>query len=95
MEKRKVKFVSKEKIDDMLKNGELVVKREVKGCGKLIGPADDTGRAGLLMGHMADELLGKELELVFSRTYGCWRTGLWAIPDWLLEMSEEVPLDRQ
>ena len=90
MEPKKVKFISKEKIDTMLKNGELVVKRDIPNTGKLVGPVEDTGKCGLIMGAMSDELLGKEHKLVFSRTYGCWRTGMWAIPNWLVELSEEV-----
>ena len=90
METKKVKFVSKEKIESMLKNGELVVKREVSGIGKMVCPADDNEQCGLMMGIMSDEILGKEHKLIFSRTYGCWRTGMWAIPDWLIALSEEV-----
>ena len=90
METKKVKFVSKEKIETMLKNGELVVKREIAGAGKMVCPVDDNEQCGLIVGVMSDELLGKEHKLVFSRTYGCWRTGMWAIPDWLVELSEEV-----
>ncbi len=90
METKTVRFVTKEKIDEMLSKGELIIKREVPKIGKLVCPVDDTEQCGLIMGLMSDEILGKELKLVFSRTYGCWRTGMWAIPDWLLKMSEEV-----
>lgn len=90
MRTKTVKFISREKIDAMLANGELVVKREVPNAGKLVAPVDDQDRCGLLLGTMADEILGKEVKLAFSRTYGCWRTNLWAIPDWLIELSEEV-----
>ena len=90
MKTKTVRFVSKEKIASMLANHELVVKREVPGGGKLVVPADDKDRCGLIMGIMSDEILGKEVKLTFSRTYDCWRTGMFAIPDWLLDMSEEV-----
>ena len=90
METKKVKFASKKVIDTMLENGELVVKRDIPNIGKLVGPAEDTGKCGLIMGVMSDDILGKEHKLVFSRTYGCWRTGMWAIPNWLVELSEEV-----
>ena len=90
MKTKTVKFISREKIDAMLADGKLVVTREIPGVGKMVGPAGNGEICGLIMGAMADELLGKEHKLVFSRTYGCWRTGVWAIPNWLADMSEEV-----
>ena len=90
MKTKTVKFISREKIDAMLANGELVVTRKIPGVGDMVGKPESGEICGLIMGAMADELLGKELKLVFSRTYGCWRTGMWAVPNWLVDMSEEV-----
>lgn len=90
MEQKKVKFVSKERILSMIDKGELVVKREVPNAGKLVCPVNDTEQCGLFLGAMSDELLGKEHKLIYSRTYGCWRVGMWAIPNWLIKLSEEV-----
>lgn len=93
METKTVRFVSKEKILSMLDKGELVVKREVPNAGKLICPVNDTAQCGLFLDTMGDEILGKECKLIYSRTYGCWRTGMWAIPDWLIQMSERRSWD--
>lgn len=89
METKTVRFVTREKIDEMLARHELIVKREVPNTGKIVCPVNDTEQCGLILGLMSDDILGKEVKLVYSRTYGCWRTGMWAIPDWLIKISEE------
>ena len=92
MKTKMVRFITREKMDEMLAKGELVVKRRLPGeTEALVVPAGRLTECGLLTGYMADDILGKELRIVHSKAYGCWRTGLWSIPDWLIQISEELP----